>query len=108
MNREYELLALLKEPVRFTPKRWALSVDFKHRFIFKSYGGRGKGRWLLFADRELAPYKPFSDSLLATLCAKGLLTKFCRENDRAFFLKEQVDNTPYDKYSTIEVYKRAK
>lgn len=108
MNREYELLSLLKENIRFTPKTWNYPLDFRYRFIFKSWGGRGKGRWHIFADKELAPYKPFSDALLATLKAKGLLTKFCLENDRAFFLKEQVSDVPYEKFSMIDAYKRAR
>jgi hypothetical protein len=107
MNREFELLTFLKEPVRFQPKKWRLDVPFSHRFIFKSYGGRGKGRWQLFRAEELSPYKPFSDALVATLQAKGLLTRFCLENSRAFFLKEVLDDVPYEKFSTIEVYKRA-
>jgi hypothetical protein len=107
MNREFELITFLKEPVRFHPKRWNLEVPFSVRWVYKSYGGRGRGRWQLFKPEELSPYKPFSDALVATLQAKGLLTRFCLENNRAFFLKDNVSKVPYEKFSTVDVYKRA-
>lgn len=113
MNREFELINFLKQPVRCkTPPRWNKIVPANIRWVHKPYGGRGRGRWIVFKDFELPPHKGFSDALVATLAAKALLMPFSKDSSRTFFLRECVSEYVKDRdyvfelAQEIEAYKR--